>query len=310
MDKIKVLIAGLNYNQLPYVKEIKRAGYVVVGIDKNPKAPAKKLCNVFYCCGYDNIDEIIKICQREGFTSKDLFFTASLQESYFYLSEMANLLGIKFPHPESVKTAIDKIRLYHFFKKINIPIPQTYYIYTYDELKNFYFKYKSETKIYYLKSDFSKNPNYVYRIKLDNFDIAKINWTKDRYLRKGYVLQEECKGVGVRINIFGNYFTAYDFLVDQIPNPVDKTIIEKAKKIGIFRTLKKISENLKLNSYLLKFDVIIDLQSEKFVVLDIGMDPPYRMRKHYESLGYNFAEMYVKHCLQGFENYPLKYSIN
>ncbi len=311
MNNKKVLITGLNYNQLPYVKEIKKLGYRIIGIDKNPDAPAKALCDAFYNFGYNEVSKIKDICEREKFTSNDLFFTASLQESYLYLSEVAPIFRIKFPPINSVKIVLDKIELYSFFKKIGIPFPKTYYIYSSKDLEYFCKKTKnfSKKRIYYLKSDFSKNPKYVYRIHLDNFNPNGVQWKPDRYLRRGYVLQEEFMGIGIRVNVFDNWFTAYDFEVKDVPIPINKEILEKVREMNIFKVLKYISTQLNLESYLIKYDIIVDFRQNKFAVLDIGMDPPYRMRKHYENTGLNFPKMYVLHYLEGINNYTFKIPI-
>ena len=52
----------------------------------------------------------------------------------------------------------------------------------------------------------------------------------------------------------------------------------------------------------MKFDVILDHQLE-YVVLDIGLDPPYRMRKFYELNALDFPYHYVAHYLMGQLDY-------
>ena len=53
----------------------------------------------------------------------------------------------------------------------------------------------------------------------------------------------------------------------------------------ILELLRKLSENLGMQSWLLKFDILIG--DEGYVVLDIGMDPPSRMKKNWEANGQN-----------------------
>ena len=306
--KTKVLVAGLNYNQLDYIKEIKKKGYYIVGIDKNPNAPAKYLCDRFYNFGYNETEKILKACINENFNESDKIFTASLQESYLYLSLVASSLNISFPSRESVEIAINKFKLYPFLENIGVNYPETKYIFSNDELYSLYNNLE-EGSSYYLKSDFSKNPNYVYRIVKGQFDINSVNWKKDRYLQKGYVLQKEFKGKEVRVNIFGNNFLAYPFAFKDKEEikPLPDDDINKLCRLGVIETLIETTRKLKLENYLVKYDIILNKEGE-YVILDIGIDPPYRMRHHYENRGLNFAKIYVEHYLEGKVNYPIKHS--
>ena len=55
----------------------------------------------------------------------------------------------------------------------------------------------------------------------------------------------------------------------------------------ILELLRKLSENLGMQNWLLKFDILIG--DEGYVVLDIGMDPPSRMKK-------NWGSQWTKFC--------------
>ena len=45
--KKDILILGLNHDQLPYIKIIKRLDYKIYGVDRNQDAPGRKYCNFF-----------------------------------------------------------------------------------------------------------------------------------------------------------------------------------------------------------------------------------------------------------------------
>ena len=51
----KVLFLGCNYDQLPYLEEAKKIGFLVIGCDKNINAPGRQLCDHFINFGYRNI---------------------------------------------------------------------------------------------------------------------------------------------------------------------------------------------------------------------------------------------------------------
>ena len=63
-----------------------------------------------------------------------------------------------------------------------------------------------------------------------------------------------------------------------------------------------ISKLLGFQDWLVKFDVI--LNGEKYVVLDIGIDPPFRMRVESKKQNINFERLYLNHYLQGHIEYP------
>ena len=47
------------------------------------------------------------------------------------------------------------------------------------------------------------------------------------------------------------------------------------------------------------------MNKKGFVVLDIGMDPPFRMNKSSQKNGINFARHYLDHYLDNIISYPL-----
>ena len=56
-----------------------------------------------------------------------------------------------------------------------------------------------------------------------------------------------------------------------------------------------------MQGWLLKFDVIIGKYG--YVVLDIGMDPPSRMKKNWEANGKNFVDVYVDLYLRSYDKF-------
>jgi hypothetical protein len=61
----KILFIGCNYDQLPYLTELKARDYFIVGIDKNPDAPGRNLCDVFYEIGYDEVEAMIGVGESQ-----------------------------------------------------------------------------------------------------------------------------------------------------------------------------------------------------------------------------------------------------
>ena len=150
----------------------------------------------------------------------------------------------------------------------------------------------------YLKSDFSKNPNYVYRFSSSAVPWGDIFWGKDRYLQNYYLLQKEYDGVSLRINVYGGRFNVFDFQAGE------KTSMyhDRLMSLGVLGVLVDFISTLKMKNWLVKFDVI--LGSAGYVVLDIGMDPPSRMLKESKASDVAFAKHYVDQYLYGRVDYP------
>ena len=292
----KLLFLGCNYNQVPYLDILKDKDYEIVGVDLNQNSPGRALCNKFYNVGYDNLDALIEVGKKEGFTQNDMVFTAGAQFAQKGAAHFAKHFGISFPSEKSIDLCLDKTAYYEYFSKNNIPIPKTWNIKNEDELKDKVRESKSEW--FYLKSDFSKNPNYIYRFNSSGIPWDEFFWGKDRYLREYYVLQEEFQGVSLRINVFGERFNVFDFLTGEKINIHHKKILT----LNIVQTLQQFIEKQGMKNWLVKFDII--LSDDQYVVLDIGLDPPSRMLKESQENNVNFAKHYIDQYLHGQVTYP------
>jgi len=293
----KLLFIGCNHDQLPYLLELKKHQFEIIGTDMNSNAPGKELCNKFYQVGYDDCYGLIDIGIKEKFNLDDTIFTASAQFAHKGAAHFANKFGIDYPTEKNIDICLDKTLFYNKFQKLGIPIPETSFITNKEDFVST-IKKLDEKSSYYLKSDFSKNPNYVYRFNPENVKVDDIFWGRDRYLRNHYILQKEFIGESLRINIYGERYNVFQF------EPMKK-ISDKKKYIetvGVINSLLKYIKDLGLDRWLIKFDII--LNNENYVVLDVGLDPPFRMVKESKLQGINFAKYYVKQYLSQKVNYP------
>ena len=69
--KKKVLVVGLNYDQIPFINIIKKIGLLVIGVDINSKAPGIKYCDMFYNTSYENYEKISLYLKKNKFSSND-----------------------------------------------------------------------------------------------------------------------------------------------------------------------------------------------------------------------------------------------
>ena len=293
----RVLFVGCNHDQLPYLEELKARNYFIIGLDKNNNAPGYNLCNKFYNIGYDDIEGMIEIGKAHSFGPDDKIFTAAAQFAHNGASVFASHFGIKYPSQANVVKCLDKVAYYKIFLDIGVPIPNTRFIKDKFELDEAINK-SNENSIFYLKSDFSKNPNYVYRFKTSDYKNQNIYWGRDRYLRNHYILQEEFIGPSLRINCYGDRFNVYNFNTGLKTNKFNQQLV----KYDVIKCLQTIMSFFEMRNWLIKFDVIIN--DTGFVVLDIGMDPPFRMNKSALEHEINFHSHYLDHYLDNNVSYP------
>jgi hypothetical protein len=275
--KNKILFLGCNYNQTSYLKLINKKDWKIIGVDLNKNAPGITFCDKFYNVGYDNFIGLIEVGIKEKFSRHDMVFTASSQFAQKGAAHFSSYFGINFPPEESIDLCLDKTLYYEYFANNNVPIPKTWNIKNKDELKlkiN-----ESNSQYFYLKSDFSKNPNYV-------------------YLREYYVLQEEVKGVSLRLNIYGDRFNVFDFLTGK------KTLTyhDDIKKFNIIPVLNGFMAKQRIQNWLVKFDIILGING--YVVLDIGLDPPMRMLKYSKENNISFETYYLAQYMFNKVEYP------
>ena len=104
---------------------------------------------------------MIRELETVGFEKTDKIFTASAQFAYLGASKVAEHFGISFPSFNAVEAILDKSIFYKNFSDLEINIPSTRLIKNKKELALALNELKTNC---YLKSDRSKNPNYVYKI--------------------------------------------------------------------------------------------------------------------------------------------------
>lgn len=294
----KLLFLGCNSDQVPYLSVLKGLNLEIVGVDLNNNAPGRDYCDKFYNIGYDNLKGLVEIGIIEKFSKDDMVFTAAAQFAQKGAAYFAKYFNIPYVDEKSIEMCLDKAAYYEYFQRNDIPIPKTWYVKSKDELVDLVSSMDATTW-YYLKSDYSKNPNYVYRFNASKVPIEKIFWGKDRYLKEFYILQKEFSGVSLRINVYSNRFNVIDFLSGELTCKHH----EKIKELEIIDVLRNFMESVGMQNWLIKFDVI--LNDSEYAVLDVGMDPPFRMNKLAKLQKINFARYYINQYLFNKVDYPL-----
>ena len=299
----RVLVLGGNTAQVPFIEELKTRGFWVALTDLNDHAPGRRYAHAFRQLGYEDIPGLIEFAHELGFSSEDNIFTASAQFAQLGAASVAESLAIPYPPVSVIKTCLDKTLFYPEFQKHSVPIPETKIIKTAEELETCA-KFIDPNTNYYLKSDFSKNPKYIYRFIGRQCSPSSYVWETDRYLRNAYVLQKEFSGRHLRLNLMPGRAVFYDFSTNA---PLRESECDGLlRDYDIVDKLRSFLKSNQLQSWLIKFDIIVNGSS--WCALDIGLDPPYRMRHILSLKGYNFASHYLDQYLNGEINYPEIYS--
>ncbi|RMD90751.1 MAG: hypothetical protein D6813_08655, partial [Calditrichaeota bacterium] len=261
----KVLILGCNHLQIPYIKEARKLGFFVIGCDRNPHAPGREFVDRFYCVGYDDFQNLLKIAEQESLTAEDRLFTAASHFAYEGLGYVAESTNIPFPSRQNIDICLDKIKFYELLKQYQLQFPHTQIFH-----KNRPPEINPE-KTYYLKSDYGKSPNYCYLVKDGNFPDLPDKF--DNFYRHYFLIQEAVVGDHYRLNLyrdqvacFLNYGTNH-FLPLHLPGIHAQEFIYQ---------LQKLQCDLHLSNFIIKIDYIVS--SKGCFVLDIGLDPPMRLR--------------------------------
>ena len=293
----KILFLGCNYPEVPYLEKLQERGFYVAATDINPHAPGKTIADSAIICGYNDFEGLEKAVLKEGPDDIEMVFTASAQFAHVGASHISKKLGLSYPSKDNIKKCLDKTSFYPLFQENGIMIPDTHYVKNIKELKNVLSKYPSESD-FYLKSDYSKNPYHIYIGKSTELIKQNIQWKPDNYFRKYYILQQTYFGYGIRLNLFPEGYELYEFETAKVITLKNCPQVQDYK---IIESLRALSDRLGMKNWLLKFDIIIG--QDGYVVLDIGMDPPSRMKKNWEDNGRNVVNFYLDLYLNAKDNF-------
>ncbi len=289
-----IVCLGGNHNQIPYLREFKKLGFNILLFDKNKKAPGIELSNIFYQVGYeDNLNLLSSLQSSEiDLNQLNYIFSASSQFSQIGVSFLQEKLKIKGVSLKNIQICLNKRNFYKLFVNLSLPIPFTKFIVSSTSLKKIISNDPSSSN-WYLKSDYGKSPNYIYKIKSHDINLNNINWVKDRYLRDGYLLQKEFYGEHLRVNIIDNTFCIFFHKNNNLV--VDENIFDDFYRMNILTKLNMVIDELELKNFICKFDII--LNKNNWVILDIGIDPPARLLKIYLDNNINFYNFFVRKFL-------------
>ena len=238
----------------------------------------------FYCVGYNDIPGLIQVAKIEGFVPEDYVFTASAHFAYEGASLVAQAFDIPYITPETVDICLNKAKFYRLLEERQIPVPPTclYNPANPDGL--------DPTKEYFLKSDYGKSPYYCYRIT--DGQVPSLPEKFDSFYRECFLLQESVAGVHFRINLYAGQTAILLKINDSVAVPIPVLGPDHAALIG---RLRLVLSTLGLENCLVKFDLIAN--DTGWYTIDIGIDPPMRLRLLCQHLGLDFPNAYIRYYL-------------
>ncbi len=287
MNYKNVLMLGCSNRQLPYAEYFKSKNLNVLIVDKSETTSTNGFEQIRI--GYDETLRIINKLRELNY-KPDIVFTAADQISHIYASQLSDMLHVEYRVTEDLAKIINtKFHYYEMFVEQGLSIPVTEYYTDKKSLDSALIERLADGAQFYVKSDYSKNPRYVYRIS-DQTQLEKVNWTKDRHLQKGYVLQPVVEGECYRINLFDDMWVVFDF-ASGIRVSHDHALLQ-----GCISKLQNCVKNLELLNEVVKFDVICN-EINGYSVLDIGLDPPSRLLNHCCENNIDFTKAYCELAL-------------
>jgi hypothetical protein len=282
----RVLFLGCNENQLPYLRAARAQGFRVVATDRNPMAPGAMLADRFHPVGYACADELVTLARSEGFGPEDRIFTASAHLAYEGAAAVAEALGVTFPSVAAVHTALDKCRFYARLAEAGLPVPHTLALAP-DEHPAL-----DPARAYWLKSDYGKSPRYCWRVTDGRLPERPAGF--DAFYRRRFLLQEEVDGRHFRLNLWPGGAAVFE--------RVARGAWRARPDLGsehdaVEARLRGFVASLGMAGWLTKFDLIE--RAGVHYVLDLGLDPPMRLRRLCEERGIDFAAAYAALYLRG-----------
>lgn len=278
---MKIAFLGCSDHQLPYLDAALNLSNEVIVFDRRPtEALRLRNCRI-HAVSYSDVSSIIEILSRVGFESSDAVFTGAAHFAWDSVARIRAHFDQPGPSVEDVDLVLDKTKFYKALGDANIKVPAYRTIGPADSPPI------DRARTYFMKSDYGKSPNYLFRV--DQGQLPEIPDSFDNFYRSVFLLQDEIIGTHIRLNVVGGWSQAMLKVSDDVSLPV------RARDIlgdHLLQQLSKLTISLQFSEQLTKFDII--LRDGEVFVIDMGLDPPNRLRALVEHHGHSFADLYVQ----------------
>lgn len=123
--KEKIAVIGANEPLLPFYRQAKALGYVIIGIASPNGAVCKKYCDKFYPISFANKEQVVDVCRKEKVEGIISFSLESALPTVAYVSKE---LGLISNSEESIKLTQTKYAQRQALESAGIPVPKYFLI--------------------------------------------------------------------------------------------------------------------------------------------------------------------------------------
>ena len=123
--KEKIAVIGANEPLIPFYRQAKVLGYVIIGIAIEKGAVCKKYCDRFYPISFADKDAVVDVCRKE---KVDGIISFSLESALPTVVYVAQKLGLVSNSEECIKLTQSKFAQRQTLEKAGIPVPKYYLI--------------------------------------------------------------------------------------------------------------------------------------------------------------------------------------
>lgn len=123
--KEKIAVIGANEPLIPFYRQAKALGYVIIGIAIEKGAVCKKYCDRFYPISFADKNAVIDVCRKE---KVDGIISFSLESALPTVVYVAQKLGLVSNSEECIKLTQSKFAQRQTLEKAGIPVPKYYLI--------------------------------------------------------------------------------------------------------------------------------------------------------------------------------------
>lgn len=121
----KIAVIGANNPLIPFYRQAKKLGYIIIGIAWEEGAVCKKYCDRFYPVSFADKERVLEICQEEKIDGITSFSLESALPTVVYVAQK---MGLVSNSEECVQLTQSKFAQRQALKKAGIPVPKYYLI--------------------------------------------------------------------------------------------------------------------------------------------------------------------------------------
>lgn len=256
---------GAGFNQIPLIKEAKKAGFNVIGIDKNPSAAGYLDCDLRIQESMYNYEDIYRKIQElllDGEVKGAL--TRSYGEAIRSAAYLNEFLDKKYIPVSSIDALIDKKKMKTVLEKNKIKTPSSSIITSAGQIK----KYPAVLKP--VSGHAKKGVTYIPDLKSAHAYFSSAEDPKAGFLCEQYIDGNEIIASGITVNGKFSLIEITDKITTALPYFVDVQHSAPSKYAERWDEIEecgqKICDAFNVTTSPLLFEARIDADGEMFVI--------------------------------------------